>query len=211
MTKWQLTRPLAIVVLAGVLTASLQGCVGIVLGGAVAGSFAATDRRTLGAQTEDKEIAVKANTRLSSVVGDDGHVDVTSYNRKVLLTGEVKDAQMKQAVEQEVKQIAGVQGVMDELDVGGMSGSFTSRSNDALITTEISATYVNERNLNANSIKVVTEHGTVYLLGRVTEREGKIAADLASGVNGVKKVIKMFEYISEDELKDMTGPQGARS
>jgi osmotically-inducible protein OsmY len=211
MTKWQrMARPLATVVLTGALAASLQGCVGVVVGGAVVGSLAATDRRTLGAQTEDKEIAVKANVRLSNVVGEAGHVDVTSYNRKVLLTGQVRDEQMKQAVAQEIKQIEGVQGVMNELEIGGIS-SFTSRSNDVLITGKISATYINERELNANSIKVVTERGVVYLLGRVTEHEGKVAAELASGVDGVNKVIKMFEYISEDELKGMTAPQGARS
>ncbi|HSY27037.1 MAG TPA: BON domain-containing protein [Burkholderiaceae bacterium] len=211
MTKWQrMARPLVAIAVAGALVAMLQGCVGIVVGGAVVGGFAATDRRTLGAQTEDKEIALKANARLSSVVGDSGHVDITSYDRRVLLTGEVKDEQMKQAVEDEIKQIPGVQGVMNELDIIGIS-NFGSRSNDLFITSKISATFVNERGLNANSIKVVTERGTVYLLGRVTQHEGEIAADLVSGVNGVTRVIKMFEYISDDELKEMNGAQGARS
>lgn len=211
MIKWQrMARPLAAIVLTGALATILQGCVGVVVGGAVVGSLAATDRRTLGAQTEDKEIALKANSRLHSAVGDAGHVDVTSYNRKVLLTGEVKNEEMKLAAENEVRQITGVQGVMNELDVIGMS-SFTSRSNDALITGKISATFVNERGLNANSIKVVTERGTVYLLGRVTQHEGKIAADLVSGVSGVTRVVKMFEYISEEELKEMNSMQGARS
>jgi osmotically-inducible protein OsmY len=211
MTKWQrMARPLVAIAVAGALVAMLQGCVGIVVGGAVVGGFAATDRRTLGAQTEDKEIALKANARLSSVVGDSGHVDITSYDRRVLLTGEVKDEQMKQAVEDEIKQIPGVQGVMNELDIIGIS-NFGSRSNDLFITSKISATFVNERGLNANSIKVVTERGTVYLLGRVTQHEGEIAASLVSGVSGVTRVIKMFEYISDDELKEMNAAQGARS
>ena len=211
MSKWQrMARPVATIALAGMLAVSLQGCIGIVVGGAVVGGFAATDRRTLGAQTEDKEIALKANSRLGSVVGDTGHVDVTSYNRKVLLTGEVKDEKTKQAAEQEVKQITGVQGVMNELEVIGIS-NFGSRSNDLFITSKHSATYIDSRDLNANSIKIVTERGTVYLLGRVTEREGKLAADLASGVSGVNRVIKMFEYISEQELKEMTAAQGTRS
>jgi len=211
MTKLQrMARPLAVIALAGALVAMLQGCVGVVVGGAVVGGFAATDRRTLGAQTEDKEIAVKANARLPSVVGDSGHVDITSYDRHVLLTGEVKDEQMKQAVGDEIKQIPGVQGVMNELEIVGIS-NFGSRSNDLFITSKISATFVNERGLNANSIKVVTERGTVYLLGRVTQHEGEIAASLVSGVSGVTRVIKMFEYISDDELKEMNGAQGARS
>lgn len=210
MTKLRcLTKSLAATVLICGLATGLQACVGIVVGGAVVGSLAATDRRTLGAQTEDKEIALKANNRLSAIVGDAGHVDVTSYNRKVLLTGEVKDQNMKEAVEREVRQITGVQGVMNELEIIGAS-SFTSRSSDAFITGKISASFINQKELNANSIKIVTERGTVYLLGRVTQREGKIAADVASGVDGVNRVIKMFEYISEDELKEMNGAQGAR-
>lgn len=211
MINWQrMARPLAAIALTGGLATMLQGCVGVVVGGAVVGSLAATDRRTLGAQTEDKEIALKANSRLNSVVGDAGHVDITSYNRKVLLTGEVRDEKTKQAIEQEIKQISGVQGVMNELDIAGIS-SFTSRSNDVYITSKISATFVNERGLNANSIKIVTERGTVYLLGRVTEHEGQIAAQLVSGISGVNRVVKMFEYISEEELKEMNSVQGARS
>jgi osmotically-inducible protein OsmY len=211
LNEWQrMAKPLAAIALVGTLAMSLQGCVGVIVGGAVVGSFAATDRRTLGAQTEDKEIALKANTRLHNVIGDAGHVDVTSYNRKVLLTGEVKDEAMKQTAEQEVKQITGVQGVMNELEVVFTSG-FGSRSNDVFITSKISAQFIDARELNANSIKIVTERGIVYLLGRVTEREGKIAAERASSVVGVVRVVKMFEYISDEELNQMTGPQGARS
>ena len=206
----RLARPVATGVLILGLAASLQACVGVMIGGAVVGSLAATDRRTLGAQTEDKEIALKASSRLSPIIGDAGHVNVTSYDRKVLLTGEVKDEAMKQAAEHEVAQITGVQGVMNELEIIGVS-SFTSRSNDVLITTKVSASFVDQRELNANSIKVVTERGTVYLLGRVTDHEGKIAAQVASGVSGVTRVIKIFEYISEDELKQMNSAQGARS
>lgn len=210
MIKWRhMARPLAVIALTGMLASTLQGCVGLVVGGAVVGSLAATDRRTLGAQTEDKEIALKANGRLSSVVGDSGHVDITSYNRKVLLTGEIKDEQMKQAVEQDIRQVPGVQGVMNELEIAGVS-SFSSRSNDLYITSKISATFIDAKELNANSIKIVTERGTVYLMGLVTQHEGQIAAELVSGVSGVNRVVKMFEYISDDELKQMNKMQGAR-
>src|ERR1700757_3165177 len=105
------------VLLVAVVAAGLQGCFAVIVGGAAVGAFAATDRRTLGAQTEDKEIAGKANARISKAVGDGNHVDVTSYNRKVLLTGEVKDEQTKQLAEQEVRQITGVQDVMNELEI----------------------------------------------------------------------------------------------
>ncbi len=174
------------------------------------GRYAATDRRSLGAQTEDKEIAVKANMRLHDVVGDAGHVDVLSYDRKVLLTGEVKDAQTKEVAVSEVRRVEGVQGVMDELEIGD-AASYKTRSSDALITGKVEAAFIGEKQLNSNAIKVTTERGNVYLLGKVTDREGQIAAQLASGVGGVMKVVKMFEYISDDELKKFNAPDGARS
>src|SRR5579872_1926683 len=146
----RLARPMATAVLAATLAAGLQGCVAVVMGGAAVGTLAATDRRTLGAQTEDQEIAAKANLRLNKAIGDAGHVDVTSYNRKVLLTGEVHDEQMKQLAEQEVRQVASVQGVMNELEISG-NASLTSRSSDALITTKVSASFVAEKGLNSNS------------------------------------------------------------
>lgn len=204
MSKWtRLTRPLATAVLCGAMTAGLAGCFTMAVGGAVMGTLAATDRRTFGAQTEDKEILLKGETRVADLVGDAGHVNVTSFNRKVLLTGEVRDEAMKEAVEREVAGIQGVQSIVNELAVMGTS-SFTSRSNDALITGKVKAAFVDTKDLYANSIKVVTERGTVYLMGRVTPREGQLAAQVASGVGGVQKVVKVFEYITEDELKQMS-------
>lgn len=211
MIKYQrLMRPLATAMLVAGLAIALQGCVAVVLGGAAVGTFAATDRRTLGAQTEDKEIAGKANLHLNKAIGDSGHVDVTSYNRKVLLTGEVRDEQMKQLAEQEVRKITSVQGVMNELEIAGNS-SLTSRSSDALITTKVNTSFIAEKGLNSNSIQVVTERGNVYLLGIVTDHEGRVAAEVASGVSGVQRVIKMFEYISDEQLNEMNKMQGARS
>jgi osmotically-inducible protein OsmY len=210
MIDWQrFAKPLTAVVLTGSLVASLSGCVGVIVGGAVVGGFAATDRRTLGDQTADKEIAFKANSKLPSLVGDTGHVDITTYNRKVLLTGEVKDDQTKQNVEQEMRNIPDVLGVMNELQVG-FTSSISSRTNDLYITSKVSATFVDAKELNANSIKVVTERGNVYLLGRVTQREGDLAANLVAGISGVKSVVKMFEYITDDELRQMNSAQGAR-
>lgn len=201
MNKW--IRPLAGLLLCGAVFTSLQGCVGMAVGGAVMGTLAATDRRTFGAQTEDKTILVKGETRVANLVGDAGHVNITSFNRKVLLTGEVRDEAMKAAVEREVSSIEGVESVVNELEVMGTS-SFTSRSNDTLITGRVKASFVDTKDLYASSIKVVTERGIVYLMGRVTPREGNLAAEVARSVSGVQKVVKVFEYITEDELKKMT-------
>lgn len=201
-SNWQ--RPLAAMALCGAVVMGLQGCVALALGGAaVAGSFAATDRRTLGAQTEDKGIIVKAGTRIPGVVGQDGHVNITSYNRKVLLTGEVRDDAAKAAAEREAQAIENVHSVTNELAIGAPS-TFSARSNDTFITSKVIASLVDAKDVFGNSIKVVTERGNVYLMGRVTEREGKRAAEIAAGVSGVQKVVKVFEYITEDELTQMS-------
>ena len=203
MTDWKrVTRPIATIVLCGAMMISLQGCVEMVVGGVVMGSLAATDRRSFGAQTEDQEIQLRGGHRIGKLIGDTDHVNVTSFNRKVLLTGEVKDEAMKAAVEREAAAIEGVKSIANELDISG-STSFTSRSNDVFITGKVRASFVDSKELFANAFKVVTERGVVYLMGRVTEREGKLAAQVASGVSGVHKVVKIFEYISDEELKLM--------
>src|SRR5438094_4065087 len=120
-------------VLCAALLSSLSGCVAVVAAGAVGTAVAGADRRTLGTQTEDQGIEIKAASRLPNIVGDAGHVNVTSYNRKVLLTGEVRDEAMKRTVADEIRGIANVEAVMNELEVAGPS-SYTSRSSDALIT-----------------------------------------------------------------------------
>lgn len=199
-----LRRPLAALALCGTLAVTLQGCFGLAVGGAVMGTLAATDRRTLGAQTEDKAIALKSIDRLASVPGgDSNHINVTSFNRKVLLTGEVRDEQAKDAAAREVAGIEGVKSVVNELAVMGAS-SFTARSNDSLLTGKVKASFVDDKVIYANSIKVVTERGIVYLMGRVTPSEGARAAAIASGVSGVQKVVKVFEYITDAELQDLT-------
>ena len=195
-------RPLATALLCGAMLTSLTGCIELMVGGAVMGGVAAADRRTLGAQTEDKSIAVKGESRIPSITGDVGHVNVTSFNRRVLLTGEVRDEAMKNAVEREVRNIEGVESVANELIIAGPA-SYTSRSNDALITTKVKASLVDMKTISAASFKVVTENATVFLMGRVTQREGTVAADVARGVGGVQKVVKLFDYISESELKQL--------
>lgn len=188
--------------LAAALALSLSGCVEMVLGTALVGVVTASDRRTLGAQTDDKAIAMKAEMRMPSVTKDEGHVNVNSYNRRVLLTGEVKDEAMKKAVEDYVRTVDGVESVYNELEVAPLS-TYTSRSADALVTTKVKASLVDMKTISANSFKVVTERGVVYLMGRVTQREGQVAADVTRGVSGVKKVVKLLEYITEEELKSL--------
>jgi osmotically-inducible protein OsmY len=201
-----LVRPITKAILCAALLSSLSGCVGMLVGGAVMGAVATADRRTLGAQTEDKSVTVKAELRVPKVAGPDAHVNIASFNRKVLLTGEVGNEAAKAAVEREVRTIDGVQSVANELEISGPS-SYTARSSDALITTKVKASLVDMKTISASSFKVVTERGIVYLMGRVTEREGQLAADIARGVSGVQKVIKIFEYISEDELRTMQPPK----
>ncbi|MFZ6871940.1 BON domain-containing protein [Undibacterium sp. Di27W] len=199
-TWGKLARPVAAVSLCCLATLSLQGCVEMVVGSAVIGTFAATDRRTFGAQTDDKAIVIKGETRISRLLGKNGHVDVNSFNRHVLLTGEVVDENAKSATEREARAVEGVVSVTNELIIAPNS-DLSSRSNDALVTTKVKATFVDTKDISANAIKVVTEAGIVYLMGRVTQREGNHAADIASSISGVRKVVKVFEYITEEELK----------
>jgi osmotically-inducible protein OsmY len=200
MNKPGLKGSLAKAVLCAALIGSLQGCVPLVIGGAAMGAAATMDRRTLGAQTEDKSITVKAEVLVPKLVGDAGHVNIASYNRKVLLTGEVRDEAMKANVEREVRGIENVVAVINELVVAGPS-SYTSRSSDAIITGNVKGSLVEMKTISATSFKVVTERGTVYLMGRVTQREGDLAANIAKSVSGVQKVVKIFEYLTEEELR----------
>jgi len=199
-TLLKLRRPLAAVAVCGMLAIGLQGCFGVLAGGLLAGTFAATDRRTLGAQTEDKSIVVKGEANIPGVVPQGSHVNVTSFNRKVLLSGEVPDEASKAAAEREIKSLPGVEAVYNELAISG-SSNFSSRSGDALVTSKVLASLVDAKDLYSSAFKVTTERGIVYMMGRVTEREGKRAADIASGVSGVQKVVTLYEYISEEELK----------
>lgn len=199
----RVARPLLAVSLLCAAVVSLQGCVAVVVGGAVMGTLAATDRRTFGAQTEDKAIVLKGEVAIKRVLGDAAHVNVNSFNRLALLTGEVADEQARMAAEKEVRAIQGVMAVQNEILVSGLS-NFSARSSDALITTKVLASFVDTKDLYGSAFKVVTEASTVFLMGRVTHREGDLAARVAAGVNGVRKVVKVFEYITEDELKSMT-------
>lgn len=192
-------RPLTALVLAGVLAGPLSGCAFMVVGGAMAGgAMMAIDRRTAGAQIEDQAIELKAATRMSDLTPL-GHVNVTSYNRMVLLTGEVTNEAERVAVQKAVAGMENVRSVVNELAVMGAS-SMTARTNDSLLTTKVKSTLLNAKDVQGSAVKVVTERGTVYLMGRVTDREAARAAELVSTVSGVQKVVRVFEPLSEQDL-----------
>lgn len=185
---------------AALLSGALTACVPLMVGGAVAGgSLVATDRRTSGAQLEDEGIELRALSRIRSNVGDRVHVNLTSYNRQVLLTGEVPSAKDKQQVEQIVSQVENVNSVVNELAVMGNS-SLRDRSSDVLVTGNVRARLLDARDLQSNAFKVVTERGTTYLMGRVTQREADRATAVVRGTTGVQKVVRIFETLSEGEL-----------
>lgn len=199
--KFQLSRRTVCVVCSSIaLTAGLSACAPILIGGgAVMGAFVATDRRTAGTQVEDEGIELRAANRIRDTLGDRVHINVTSFNRQVLLTGEVTRAEDRQRVEQIALGVENVRAVVN--DVGVMAASsLTQRSNDTFITGKVRASLVDAKDLVANTFKVVTEREVVYLMGRVSQREATRATDIARGVNGVRKVVRVFEIVSEEEL-----------
>ena len=161
----------------------------------------ATDRRTTGTQIEDESIEFKAAARVRELATL-GHVIVTSYNRTVLITGEVPAENEKAAVEAAVARVENVRAVVNELGIGGNS-SLGSRSTDTIIGGKVKATMVDAKDVQANAFKVVSERGIVYLMGRVSEREAARGAEIASSVSGVQKVVRVFEILSERELADL--------
>lgn len=184
---------------AAVVLSSLNGCAPLMLGTAVGGAFVVTDRRTSGAQLEDQGIEIKAGNRIKEAVGERGHINVTSYNRVILLTGEVVNEADRLTIEQVAARTENVRSVVNELAVMG-SSSLTSRSSDLLVQAKVKATFVDARDLQSNAFKVVVERGEVFLMGMVTEREATRAAELAASVSGVLKVVKVLHIISEEEL-----------
>ena len=183
--------------------AALSGCAALLVGGAAVGTaLMVTDRRTAGTQLEDQNIELKSLTRISEAVGDRGHISATSYNRQVLLTGEVASEADRAAVEQSIGRIEGVRSIVNELAVMGAT-SMTARSNDLVLTSKVKASFIDAKDLHASAIKVVTERGVVYLMGRVTEREAARATEIARGVSGVQKVVRVFEVISDAELANL--------
>ncbi|HSO44191.1 MAG TPA: BON domain-containing protein [Rhodoferax sp.] len=191
---------LGLILVSVTLGASLSACFPVIVGGAMLGTMMAIDRRTAGAQVDDERIELSGASLIRTHMGDRVHVNLVSYNRRVLLTGEVPSQQDSQRVEQLVSGVENVQAVVNELAVLG-STSLTQRSSDALITGRVKAALLDAKDLYVSAFKVVTERGTVYLMGRVTEREAGRATEIARSTPGVQKVVRVFEIISEDELR----------
>jgi osmotically-inducible protein OsmY len=181
-------------ILAFVLSTQLTGCFPIIAGGAAAGGAMVADRRTAGTYVEDQSIELKAEKAIFDKHGKDIHANVTSFNKQVLITGEAKNESVKASAESLVKPISEVKKITNDLVIGENS-SLSSRSNDAFITSKVKASFLKENKFPANYVKVVTEASTVYLLGIVTEQEANDASEIARSVNGVEKVVKVFEYI----------------
>lgn len=207
MKKQTIKRWALLLATAGSLGATLSGCFPVVLGGAVMGGLVATDRRTTGTQLEDETIDLRASSRIRENLGARVHINVNSYNRRILLTGEVPNVQDKLLAEQIVSQVENVQSVVNELAELGNT-TLTQRSSDTLLTGRVKAALVDTKDLYASAFKVVTERGTIYLMGRVTQREADRATDIARSTSGVQKVVRVFEIITEDELRSML-PQPA--
>lgn len=196
----------ALRVLAGLLAGvTLSACAPVLVGGAVVTSLTVSDRRTTGAQIEDERIEMRGAGRLRENLGERAHINITSYNRQVLLTGEVPSEQDKQLAEQVVARVENVRTIVNELAVLGAS-TLSQRSSDALVTGRVRSNLIDARDLQSNAFRIVTERGVVYLLGRVTLREADRATDLARRTSGVQKVVKLFEIITEEDLLEMQQP-----
>ena len=196
-------RPLLTLLVAATLGSALSGCAALLIGGVfVGGALVVTDRRSSGTQVDDQAIEFKSGSRARDLVGDRGHINTTSYNRQVLITGEVATEGDKAAVEQAIARIENVRSVFNELGVTGIS-SLNSRSADTLLTSKVKASLVDAKDILANVFKVVTERGTVYLMGRVTEREATRATEIAQRVPGVIKVVRVFDILTDAELADL--------
>ena len=182
-----------IVLLALLSALGLQGCVGVAVVGAGSAAVSAMDRRTTGVQIEDERIELVSSNRCGEKFGDQAHINITSYNRNVLLTGQVADAAARDEVEKIVRGVPNVRGITNDLQVGPLA-TLSSRASDAGTTGKVKARFVDAGKFNAVHVKVVTEASVVYLLGIVTEAEANDAVEVARTTGGVRKVVKVFEY-----------------
>lgn len=188
----------------------LSGCAPVLLGAAAGSAYTSfEDRRTAGVQIDDEGIELRVGNRISDRFGDRAHISVTSYNRSVLLTGEVPDAQSRDEAERIARAVPGVRGVANELEVAGVS-SLGARTNDAFITSKVKARFLDARKFNPVHVKVVTEAGVVYLLGVVTEQEANEATELARTMAGVRKVVKVFDYCNPSDDACRPRPAGEK-
>ena len=194
-------------ILLAALVPVLSGCFGAAAVGVGAGALAFADRRATEVQVTDEGIELRSGSRISEKYGSNTHVNVTSYNRTVLLTGEVPDAGAKAAIEKIVAEVPNVKAISNELQVAGTS-TLAARSNDTYITSKVKARFIDTNKFAANHVKVVTEAGVVYLMGLVTQTEANDAVEVARTTGGVLKVVRVFEIIGADEARRLS-PQPA--
>lgn len=203
-----LQRGMTALLLAAAFGSQLSACAPLMVGAAVGTGLVAADRRSSGAQLEDESIELKASNRILDNFGTRVRVSVTSYNRLVLLSGEVPNEADRQRVQQVVAGVDNVRSVVNELAVLD-SPSLSQRASDTVLTGKVKAGFIDHGELSAQAFKVVTERATVYLMGRVTRREADLATEVARRTSGVKAVVRVFEYISEQELRQLQAAPAA--
>ena len=186
-----------------VMCLGLASCAApLMFGGVIGGAMVASDRRSTGIQVEDETIEQRSATAIRENFGSKEHINITSYNRQVLITGEVSSDTVRRQVESLIGRVENVRAVVNELAVGPASTT-SERASDVLLVAKVKASMVDTEDVFANVYKVVGERGTIYLMGRVTQREAKRATDVVRGVSGVKRVVRVFEYITEEDLRAM--------
>lgn len=178
----------------------LAGCFGAAAVGVGTGALMLSDRRNSETYVSDEGMEIRAANRITEKFGDKVHVNVTSYNRMVLLTGEVPSTEIKTEVEKLASGVPNVKSISNELAIAGPS-SFGGRSNDSYITSKVKARFVDANKFAANHVKVVTEAGVVFLLGMVTQAEANAAVEITRTTGGVQKVVRVFEVISPEQAK----------
>ena len=198
---------LAAAVLASLLAAGgLAGCAAAVLGGAAAvGTLATVERRGAQTRIDDQGIELRADNQVKALIGERGRVNIVSYYRKVLLTGEVPTEDDRRRVQAAVAAVPEVTGVVNELVVAPIA-PMTQQSDDTLLTGRVKTRLLGSNGVPANSIKIVSERGTVYLMGRVTQREADRATQMTRTIGGVQRVVRIFEILSVEELNAMQPP-----
>lgn len=205
-------KPLAWTALLLGTLAAAQGCIPVIVGGTGMAVAMVSDRRSSGAYVEDEGIEWKSVKRIEDALGDKVHVNTTAFNRKLLLTGEAFNEASREEAGRIAAAVENVKEVVNELRVAPTS-SLSARSNDSYISSQVKARFVPQKDFRVQQVKVVTEASTVYLMGLVTQREGNAATEVARTTSGVQKVVRVFEYISEDEARrlDNTSSNNADS
>lgn len=199
-TRLASIRPIALAALLAACVPVLQGCFPMVAAGAGGAVLSALDRRTSGTQVEDEGIELRASSRLREKLGNRANINVTSYNRNVLLTGQVADEATSAEASAIVGGVPNVRGISNETEIAGVS-SLTQRSSDAVITSKVKARILDSQRVSANHVKVVTELSKVYLMGLLTETEAKAAKEVAASTGGVSKVVAIFEIVTPEEAR----------